>query len=291
MASAKSTILITGAAGRIGGLLRKSLPGDSDLLRHYGGPFGLRVTDISDPGINDPGLGTGSDEVFVGDLADAAFVDSLFADGSVKAVIHCAGYPREADWGVLMGPNIQASINIWEAARRTGTDRVIYASSNHATGFYPRSRTIDHRVPQRPDSRYGVIKAFCEDMGFLYAHKFGVRSFSVRIGMFLPEPTTHRGLSNWFSYPDTIALMKVGLTADYTCEIVYGVSNNTRSFWDNSNALRLGYRPKDNAEGYAHLFPGPDDPAGGPAEHFQGGPYVTNGLTRTAEQLAELDNG
>jgi uronate dehydrogenase len=284
MASARPTILITGAAGRIGGLLRRSLPGDLELLRHYGGHLGLRVTDI-----HDPGRGDGSDEVHVGDLADAAFVDRLFADGSVKAVIHCAGYPREADWDLLMGPNIQASINIFEAARRMGTDRVIYASSNHATGFYPRSRIIDHRVPQRPDSRYGVIKAFCEDMGFLYAHKFGVRSFSIRIGMFLPEPTTHRGLSNWFSYPDTVALMKVGLTADYICEIVYGVSNNTRSFWDNSNAYRLGYRPQDDAEAYAHLFPGPDDPAGSPAEHFQGGPYVTNGLTSTPEQRAELD--
>lgn len=284
MASARNTILITGAAGRIGGLLRRTLPTDPDLLRHYGGPFGLRVTDI-----NQPGPGDGTDDVHVGDLADAAFVDRLFADGSVKAVVHCAGYPREADWGTLMGPNIQASINIFEAARRFGTDRVIYASSNHAIGFYPRSRTIDHRVPQRPDSRYGLIKSFCEDMGFLYAHKFGVRSFSVRIGMFLPEPTTHRGLSNWFSYPDTVALMKVGLTANYLCEIVYGVSNNTRSFWDNSNAYRLGYRPHDNAEAFAHLFPESDHPDQPYAEYFQGGPYVTNGLTSTPDQLAELD--
>jgi uronate dehydrogenase len=283
--SSKPVVLVTGAAGRIGGLLRRALPGDADLQTHYGGAFSLRVTDI-----NDPGPGDGSDEVHVGDLADVAFVDKLFADGRVRAVIHCAGYPREADWDHLMGPNIQASINIFESARRMKTERVLYASSNHATGFYPRAHMIDHRVPQRPDSRYGVIKAFCEDMGFLYAYKFGVRSFSVRIGMFLPEPTTHRGLSNWFSYGDAVRLFKVGLTADYVCEIVYGVSANTRSFWDNSNAMRLGYRPKDNAEAFAHLFPRPDDEAGAYAAHFQGGPYINNGLTTSARQLDELND-
>jgi uronate dehydrogenase len=277
-------ILITGAAGRIGSLLRRSLPSDADLQRHYGGAFALRVTDI-----NDPGAGDGSDEARTGDLADAGFVDSLFADGRVRAVIHCAGYPREADWDVLMGPNIQASINIWEAARRFKADRVLYASSNHAIGFYPRSFTIDHRVPQRPDSRYGLVKAFCEDMGFLYAYKFGIRSLSIRIGMFLPEPTSHRGLSNWLSHRDALALMKVGLTADYICEIVYGVSKNTRSFWDNTNAYRLGYNPQDDAEAYAHLFPGPDDPDSTPAEHFQGGPYVSNGLDSRTGFLSALD--
>jgi len=277
-------ILITGAAGRIGSLLRRALPDDDGIAHHFGGNFGLRATDILAPGPD-----AGGEDFRIGNLADPGFVDALFEDGRVAAVIHLAGYPREADWEVLLDANIRSSINIWEAARRTRVDRVLYASSNHATGLYPRSRKIDHRVTQRPDSRYGLTKVFGEELGFLYAHKFGVRSFSMRIGMFLPQPTSHRGLSNWLSLPDTVRLVTVGLTANYICEVVYGVSNNTRSFWDNSAAYRLGYRPQDDAEAFADRFPGPDHPDDHRAEHFQGGPYVSNGLTAPAEYLAELD--
>lgn len=282
--SGEPSILITGAAGRIGSLLRRALPKDSALEAHFKGPFGLKVTDLVDPG-----PGNGEDGVFVGDLADPAFVDDLFSDGTVRAVIHLAGYPREADWDVLLDANIRSSINIWEAARKTHVERILYASSNHAIGFYPRFRKIDSKVPHRPDTRYGLTKVFGEELGFLYAYKFGIRSFSMRIGMFLPEPTSHRGLSTWLSYPDMVALAKVGLTADYTCEIVYGVSNNARSFWDNSAAHRLGYRPQDSADGYAHLFPMPDHPEGEAAGHFQGGPYINFGLTSSPALLAELD--
>ncbi|ANY84078.1 hypothetical protein BB934_38120 (plasmid) [Microvirga ossetica] len=282
--SGKPTILITGAAGRIGSLLRRTLPHDPALKEHFKGSFALKVTDILDPG-----PGNKEDEVFVGTLADPAFVASMFVDGSVRAVIHLAGYPREADWDVLLDANIRSSINIWEAARKFKVERVLYASSNHAIGFYPRSRTIDSTMPQRPDSRYGLTKVFGEELGFLYAYKFGIRSFSMRIGMFLPEPTTHRGLSTWLSHPDMVALAKVGLTADYTCEIVYGVSDNSRSFWDNSAAQRLGYHPQDSADAYAHLFPASDLAQDDAAEHFQGGPYINDGLTSSPAFRAELD--
>lgn len=277
-------ILITGAAGRIGSLLRQALPGDPELAAYHGGGFALRATDV-----RAPEAGVADEDFRLGDLAEAGFAESLFVDGRVAAVIHLAGYPREAEWDVLLDANIRSSINLWEAARSHGLDRVLYASSNHAIGFYPRSRKIDHRVPQRPDSRYGLTKVFGEELGFLYAYKFGIRSFSMRIGMFLPEPTSRRGLSNWLSHPDTVRLVKVGLTADYICEIVYGVSNNTRSFWDNSAAHRLGYRPQDDAEAFAERFPGLDHPDDALAEHFQGGPYVSNGMTSSPEQRADLD--
>ena len=280
-------ILITGAAGRIGRLLRRSLRSDPDVLKHLGRPFSLRVTDILEPGDGD-GPGATDDGVFTGDLANAAFVDSLFADRRVYAVIHLAGFPREADWDVLIDANLRSSINIWEAARKTGVDRVLYASSNHAIGLYPRTHTIDDTALPRPDSRYGLTKVFGEQMGFLYAHKFAVRSFSMRIGMLLPEPTNLRSLSTWLSHPDMVALAKVGLTADYTCEIVYGMSNNVRAFWDNSAAYRLGYRPQDSADLFASKFPGPDTVDDAPAEHFQGGPYVSNGL-QTTDRLANLE--
>lgn len=276
-------ILVTGAAGRIGSLLRRSLPHDADLQHHLGGCFHLRATDIAEPGPD-----AASEDFRVGNLANAGFVETLFADGRVVSVIHLAGYPREAEWDVLLDANILSSINIWEAARKARVERVLYASSNHAIGLYPRLQKIDHRVPQRPDSRYGVTKVFGEELGFLYAYKFGIRSFSMRIGMFQTQPQTYRGLSTWLSHPDLVRLVKVGLTADYTCETVYGVSNNTRSFWDNAAAHRLGYQPQDDAEDFAHLFPIADNPDEGPAERFQGGPYVADGLTSTPDQRTEL---
>ncbi len=277
-------ILITGAAGRIGSMLRRALAGDQALAMHYGRPASLLVTDIIDPG-----PGTGGDTAVVGNLADAAFVDTLFADRAITAIIHLAGIPREADWDVLLDANIRSSINLWEAARKNNVDRVLFASSNHAVGFYPRSWTIDHSVTQRPDTRYGLTKVFGEELGFLYAYKFGIRAFSMRIGTFTPEPTSHRGLSSWVSPRDMAALVRVGLTADYTCETVYGISNNARTYWDNAAAERLGYHPQDSADDFAHRFPEPSRTEGDYGEHFQGGPFAMDGLTSSADQLAELD--
>ena len=128
---------------------------------------------------------------------------------------------------------------------------MLFASSNHAIGLYRRSQRIDHTAPARPDGRYGLSKAFGEDLAALYAYKFGVRGFCIRIGTCFPEPMNARALSTWLSYADLERLLKVGLTANYIYEIVYGVSRNTRSWWDNSNAYRLGYDPQDNAEVFA----------------------------------------
>jgi uronate dehydrogenase len=277
-------ILITGAAGRIGSMLRRALANDAALAAHYGQPAKLLVTDITDPG-----PGAGRDSVAVGDLADTAFVDSLFAERRIVAIVHLAGHPREADWTILLDANIRSSINLWEAARKNAVDRVLFASSNHAVGFYPRNWTIDHTVTQRPDTRYGLTKVFGEELGFLYAYKFGIRAFSMRIGTFTPEPTSHRGLSSWVSQRDMAALVRVGLTADYICETVYGVSNNSRSFWDNNAAERLGYRPQDNADEFAHLFPEPAKVEGDFGGYFQGGPFVTDGLISPTGRLAELE--
>jgi uronate dehydrogenase len=283
--SAKApVILITGAAGRIGSMLRRALSDDAELAVHFGQPARLLVTDIIDPGPDN-----GRDTVVVGNLADAAFVDTLFADKAIRAIIHLAGIPREADWDELLDANIRASINLWEAARKNNVDRVLFASSNHAVGFYPRSWTIDHAVTQRPDTRYGLTKVFGEELGFLYAYKFGIRAYSMRIGTFTPEPTSFRGLSSWVSQRDMATLVRIGLTADYMCEIVYGVSNNARTFWDNSAAERLGYRPQDSADEFIHQFPEPPKVEGDHGAHFQGGPFVMDGLTSSAKRLAELD--
>jgi uronate dehydrogenase len=260
-------ILITGAAGRLGSAMRRQLNGQFQLLR---------LSDIVPMEPAGP-----SEEVVPCDLADSRSVEDLCR--GVDAIIHFGGCPRERDWPGILQPNIIGAINLWEGARKGGVDRVLFASSNHAIGLYRRTQRIDHATPHRPDSRYGLSKAFGEDLAALYAYKHRVRGFCMRIGTCFPEPMNARALATWLSYADLERLVKVGLTADYTYEIVYGVSRNTRSWWDNSNAYRLGYDPQDNAETFAEKLSGVADqhPL---AEDFQGGSFVP--LEFTADPAA-----
>lgn len=257
MARAIERILITGAAGSLGREMRQRFKGQY--------PF-IRLSDISP--MDEAGEG---EEVVPCDLADAAGVEAI-CEG-IDAIVHYGGYSRETDWPGILAPNIVGAFNLWEGARKAGVDRVLFASSNHAIGLYRRAQTIDHATPPRPDGRYGLSKAFGEDLAALYAYKHGVRGFCMRIGSCFPEPTNARALSTWLSYADMARLLKVGLHAEYTYEIVYGVSRNTRSFWDNRNAYQLGYDPQDDAEAFAakvgHVQP--DDPLDA---DFMGGPYV-----------------
>ncbi|MGO4524864.1 NAD-dependent epimerase/dehydratase family protein [Microvirga sp. 2MCAF35] len=228
-------ILITGAAGRLGTILRRSLAGQCELVR---------LSDIV------PMEPAGAGEQIVScDLADEAAVRGL-CEG-VDAVIHLGGLPYETGWSEMLRTNIGGTVNLYEGARHAGVERVIFASSNHATGMYPNDRTLSGESSPRPDSRYGLTKAFGEDVAALYAYKHGIRSLCLRIGSCLPKPDNRRALSTWLSQDDFVRLVQVGLTADYVHEIVYGVSRNTRSWWDNSAAHRLGYEPRDNAEDYA----------------------------------------
>jgi len=228
-------ILITGAAGQLGRVLREALAGRYQLLR---------LSDVAPLGTPGPG-----EEIVTCDLADAAAVFAL-CEG-VDAIVHLGGIANEAGWPELLRTNIAGVVNIYEGARHVGVDRVIFASSNHATGMYPVGRTLSHESSPRPDSRYGLTKAFGEDVAALYAYKHGIRSLCLRIGSCQPKPDNRRALSTWQSYGDFARLIQVGLTADYVHEIAYGVSRNTRSWWDNSAAYRLGYDPQDNAEVYA----------------------------------------
>ncbi len=254
---APSRILLTGAAGALGRDLRQRLAGRQTLLR------------VSDTLEMAP-AGTG-EEVVICDLADAAAVETLCQ--GMDAILHFGGQSIEAPWPRVLQSNITGLINLYEGARKAGVERVIFASSNHAIGFYPRSQRLDHTAPAKPDSRYGVSKAFGEDLAYYYAMKHGIRSLCLRIGSCLPKPVDARQLASWLSLDDFDRLVSVGLNADYVYEIAYGVSANTRSWWDNANVVRLGYAPQDNAEDYAaeiaHLTL--DDPL---AEDRQGGVFV-----------------
>jgi uronate dehydrogenase len=228
-------LLITGAAGGLGKVLRAGLVGAADVIR------------LSSRG--DVGELAPHEEHVRADLADADAVDRMLE--GVDAVVHMGGQSTEAAWDVILAANIVGLINLYEAARKAGTRRIVFASSNHVIGMYPRDRRLDHNSPPRPDSRYGLSKAFGEDLACLYAYKHGISSLCIRIGSSFPKPKNRRMLSTWQSYDDLVQQIGSGLEADYLFEIVYGVSANARGWWDNSNAERLGYRPQDDSERFA----------------------------------------
>src|SRR5882724_1237944 len=255
-------ILMTGAAGGIGTSLRKLLPPIyPDLL----------LSDINKP------ADLGSSEKFkAADLADLAQVEAI-CEG-VDGIPHFGGYSVEGPWDQILQSNIIGGYNLFEAARRKGVERVVFASSNHAVGFYPRHHHIGVDVTVRPDSRYGVSKAFGEALGSLYADKHGLRVLCLRIGNVGDKPLDKRRLSIWVKPEDLAQLIRIGLEhADLRFEIFYGVSWNERGWWENHKAYDYGYRPTGRAEDYfdeamaaqAKLKP---DPVG---DFFQGGTFCS----------------
>jgi uronate dehydrogenase len=252
------TILLTGAAGGIGTHLRRELQGK----------YHLRLTDIRPIG------SLGRDESFVeGDIG--SLDDMARASKGVDAVVHMGGLSMEGAWEDILSANIVGCYNVFEAARLNGVKRFLFATSNHAAGFYRRDQVIDHRVYPKPDSRYGVSKVFGEAMGSLYADKYGMEVFCIRIGNVNETPLDSRRLSIWLSPRDMAQLVTIGIEhQEIRFEVVYGVSGNKRSWYDNSNAERLGYRAMDDSERFA-----PDilanERAGNPlGELYQGGAFV-----------------
>jgi uronate dehydrogenase len=257
------TILITGAAGDVGSRLRKLLKGAYPKIR---------ASDIREPA----DLAAGEDFI-AADLFDYAQVEKIVA--GVDGIVHLGGFSVEGPWETIHRANIVGCYNLFEAAYRAGVKRVVFASSNHAIGFYPRSKRIGTDVTVRPDSRYGVSKAFGEALGALYADKHGMRVTCLRIGNVTDAPVDVRRLSIWLSPQDLAQLVRIGLDhPGIRFEIFYGVSDNAASFWDNSNAARFGYRPQSRAEdfraqalaGEAKLKPDPI------AERYQGGPFCSD---------------
>lgn len=253
------TILITGASGDVGTHLRRELAGK----------YRLRVSDLRDlKKIN-------KDEQFV--RADfSKMSDAMKITKGVDAVVHLGGYSVEGPWEGILNANFVGCYNVFEAARRNGVKRILFPTSNHAVGYYPRGQTIDHRVYPKPDSRYGVSKVFGEALGSLYADKYGMQVFCMRIGNVGPTPIDKRRLAIWFSPRDLAQLVEIGIEhPGIRFEIVYGISGNTRAWYDNSNAQRLGYKPRDNSEKYAAQVLARKEPPSDPkAEMYQGGAFV-----------------
>jgi len=263
-------ILITGAAGDVGSRLTTLL---QDTYR-------LRLSDIRTP------AGLKADADFVAaDLDDRAEVERAVA--GVDGIVHLGGFSVEGPWETILQANIIGCYNLFEAARRHGVERVVFASSNHVVGFFPRQRRIGIDAPVRPDSRYGVSKAFGEALAALYAFKHGLRVTSIRIGNFGDVPVDRRRLAIWLAPQDLVQLIRIGLEhPDIRCEIFYGASDNARAWWDNSTAFRFSYRPQGVAEEHSAPALAADaklaaDPIG---DWYQGGPFCSDEFTDGIER-------
>lgn len=245
------TVLLTGAAGGVGTFLRQGLPGLG---------WQVRCFDLAPP---DP-----PDDLpwILGDICDRGCL--VEAMRGADAVIHLAGIPHEADFPRLLHANIDGTYQVFEAAREAGVTRVLYASSNHAVGRHPAGSRLPDGARPRPDSLYGVSKAFGEALGSYYADRFGMRVACVRIGSCFVHPTQLRHLATWLSPGDAVRLFAALLAAPgLRFATVNGISANTRGWWDLDGARALGYQPQDDAEGWARellaRFGGelaPDDP-------------------------------
>lgn len=254
--AAMKTILITGAAGDVGTHLRREL---ADKYR-------IRASDLR------PLKKVAQETYAKADISKMA--DALRITKGVDAVVHLGGYSVEGPWEGILSANIVGCYNVFEAARRNGVKRILFPTSNHAVGFYRRDETIDHRVYPKPDSRYGVSKVFGEALGSLYADKYGMEVFCMRIGNVNPKPIDKRRLSLWFSPRDLAQLVTIGIEhPDIRFEIVYGISANKRAWYDNSNAWRLGYRPQDDSEIFALEVLAREKPGDPIAENCQGGVF------------------
>ena len=247
---APRTVLLTGAAGGVGTLMRGLLPEHGHRLRLFD------VAPIP-----------GEPDAITADLCDTHALRA--AVRGCDAIVHLAGISLESTFEKILRANIEGTYHLYEAARAEGVRRVVFASSNHAIGFTPHPAEGDPLIPtdtpHRPDTFYGLSKYFGEDLASLYWDRYGIETVSVRIGSCYPEPSTVRMLSIWLSPGDCARLLHAALTAeDVGHTVVYGSSANTRLWWDLSGARALGYEPRDDSEQYAAALlaaQGPLDPA------------------------------
>lgn len=264
-------VLMTGAAGGVGTFLRKLLPAVYP---------GLILSDMVEPKDLGPG------ETFI--RADLTKPDEVAeACAGIDGIVHLGGFSVEGPWETILNANIIGCYNLFEQARLAGVKRIVFASSNHAIGFYPRTTTIPTNVTARPDSRYGVSKAFGEGLGAMYAYKHGIGVTSLRIGNVDTEPIDKRRLAIWISPEDLLQLIRIGLERPgLVYEVMYGVSGNARSWYDNSRATALGYQPASRSEDYAPAILAKPEPDADPvAEFYQGGTFCAAEYTASFDTL------
>ncbi|HEX2010286.1 MAG TPA: NAD(P)-dependent oxidoreductase [Roseateles sp.] len=257
------TLLLTGAAGTLGRVLRRPLAG---LCRT------LRLSDRQP--LAEPPAAHEQDRPC--DLADRAAVEALLQ--GVDAVVHLGGISVENPFEQIAPANLYGVFHLYEAARRAGTRRVVFASSNHVTGCYEQGHALTPQDPPKPDGYYGVSKLFGEGMASLYWERFRLESVCLRIGTATAEPPDRRGLSTWLSHGDLVRLVAAALTAPSVgCLVTYGISDNPARWWSEDGWERLGYRPQDSAEAWRARAESNVFPAGSPMARLQGGSFLDLG--------------
>lgn len=265
-------VLLTGASGNLGRALARNLGAAG---------WTLVLTDIAPfPDAVPKGC-----RFVRADLNDGPTILKL-AEGC-GMILHFGGVSTEHPFEDVLGPNIRGLFHIYEAARREKA-RVLFASSNHAIGFHERSEKLDADCQLLPDSYYGLSKAYGEMMGRMYWFKHGVENVNVRIGSSFPEPVDARMLSTWLSYDDLTRLCVRATLAETTGScVIWGASNNARSYWAADSRDALGWLPQDSADGFAGQLAGKvsDSPV---AERYQGGGYTAMDYTRTAPPPGKL---
>lgn len=257
-------LLLTGAAGGLGKALRERLKANCSVLR------------LSD--VQAFGEAAAGEEVVLADLADAAAVSAMVK--GVDAIVHLGGFSVEGPFEPIFQANILGAYNLYEAARKHGVKRVVFASSNHVTGFYRQSETIDSSYPPRPDGLYGVSKAFGEDLSRFYFDRYGIETACVRIGSSYLEPKDRRMLATWLSFDDLHRLITACLTTPVLGHsIIFGMSDNAVTWWDNSRARHIGYVPQDSSDIFRDAVyartAAPD--LKDPVVQYQGGGFVVAG--------------
>jgi uronate dehydrogenase len=257
-------LLMTGAAGGLGRVLRPRLKALCDVLR---------LSDIAPMAPAGPG-----EEVVTAALQDPAAMMALLQ--GVDAVVHLGGVSTEHAFEHVLPANIVGTFHVYEAAREHGVRRIVFASSNHVTGFYSQGQTIHPQMPMRPDGYYGLSKAFGENLAQFYFDRFGIETVSLRIGSCFPQPTDRRMLASWLSYDDLERLLIAALSAPVVGHsVIYGVSNNRQTWWDNASARHIGFVPQDSADAFRLALEGQQphiDPTD-PASRYQGGSFVVKG--------------
>jgi len=257
-------ILLTGAAGGLGRELRTRLKAYCDTLR---------LSDIAALGSAAAG-----EELRPAELQDRDAVHALLQ--GVDAVVHLGGVSVEGPFEPILQANIVGTHNLYEASRQHGVKRIVFASSNHVTGFYRQDEVIDARAPLRPDGHYALSKAFGENLAQFYFDRYGLETVSLRIGSSFAEPKDRRMLATWMSYDDLERLVVSSLSAPVVGHtVIYGMSDNTTTWWDNTWAQHIGYRPQDSSEAFRAAVEArqPAIDLKDPVALFQGGGFVTKG--------------
>lgn len=229
-------IVLVGGQMYLGRLLRETLP-----LRG----FDVRAVD---------GVATGHPtECPCCSLEDVDALADAFAGAA--AVIDLSKLDSRR-WGGDYAKAVRSLEGLWEAARRSRVRRVAMLVPDGVVGLYRRSAVLDSLSPARPDGADGVVGAIAESMASLFAYKHAISAMCIRMGACRPEPLDERMLATWIAPTDFVELIVTALTADYSFEVVYGVSRNTSGWWDNSNAHRLGYRPRHRSDDFADALRG-----------------------------------